>query len=170
MHTKIKDILISKDRLVVIPSNFTIKQALKTLREKNPDRTEILGIGFLIYNEQKELVGSMCLKDFIKGLAPQFLQPVGSAQVLVEDETTLSELWDSILDNQSKRFSEEPVSKYYIPIKVFAEPEDPITKAAYQMIFHDLSFLAVLEDKKRLIGAVTIFDVFRELSSLILEE
>ncbi len=169
-HKKVKDILIPKDRLLVVPATFTIKEALKTLRDKHPDKGDIQGVGFLIYGENKDLIGSLCLKEFIKGLAPQFLHPVGSAQVVLENEAALAELWDTVLDDQSKRFSEEKISRYYTPLKAFVEPEDAITKAAYLMLFHDLTFLSVLEDKKRLIGVVTIFDVFKELSSIMLTE
>ena len=166
-HKKVKDILIPKERLIVIPERFKIRQALKTLRE---GKTDIQVVGFLVLGDNNELLGSLCLKEFIKGLAPQFLQPVSSAQVVQENEANLAELWDSVLEDQSRRFSEEPVSKYYAPIKTSVEPEDVITKAAYLMLFHDLTFLPVLEQKRRLVGVVTIFDVFRELSLLIMED
>jgi len=169
-HKKVKDILIPKERLIVIPERFKIRQALKTLREGKTDKADIQVVGFLVLGDNNELLGSLCLKEFIKGLAPQFLQPVSSAQVVQENEANLAELWDSVLEDQSRRFSEEPVSKYYAPIKTSVEPEDVITKAAYLMLFHDLTFLPVLEQKRRLVGVVTIFDVFRELSLLIMED
>lgn len=167
---KVKDILIPKERLLLVPANATIKQALKILKSTNPDKGDIIGVGFIVYGKANELLGFLCLKEFIRGLAPQFLHPVGSAQVVLENESSLAELWDSIIDKQSKKFSEESIEKFYSPFKTYVQPDDLITKAAYLMLFHDSNFLIVLKDKKQFLGVVTMYDVFHELTSSVLEE
>ena len=57
-----------------------------------------------------------------------------------------------------------------VPAKYFVEPGDPVTKAAYQMIHHDLILLPVLEDKKKFVGLVRMVEVFDQISDAILKE
>jgi CBS domain-containing protein len=56
------------------------------------------------------------------------------------------------------------------PAKFFVEPGDPLTKAAYMMIHHDLILLPVLENKKKFVGLVRMIEIFDELSDAILKE
>jgi predicted transcriptional regulator len=57
-----------------------------------------------------------------------------------------------------------------VPAKFFVEPNDPITKAAYIMIFRNLGLLPVLDDKKKFVGLVRMIEIFDELSNAILKE
>jgi Mg/Co/Ni transporter MgtE len=57
-----------------------------------------------------------------------------------------------------------------VPAKHFVEPGDPLTKAAYLMLHHDLVLLPVLESKKKFVGLVRMIEVFDEISNAILKE
>jgi Mg/Co/Ni transporter MgtE len=50
------------------------------------------------------------------------------------------------------------------------EPDDPITKAAYLILHHDLILLPVLENKKKFIGVVRMTEIFDEISDAIVKE
>ena len=54
--------------------------------------------------------------------------------------------------------------------KYFVEPGDPLTKAAYLMLHHDVVLLPVLENKKKFIGLVRMIEVFDEISNALLKE
>ena len=54
--------------------------------------------------------------------------------------------------------------------KYFVEPGDPVTKAAYLMLQHDLILLPVLEDKKKFVGLVRMIEVFDAISDAVLKE
>ena len=57
-----------------------------------------------------------------------------------------------------------------VPAKYFVEPTDPITKAAYLMLHHDLILLPVLENKKKFVGVVRMIEIFDEISNAIVKE
>jgi CBS-domain-containing membrane protein len=115
-------------------------------------------------------MGTLTLKDLLKGLEPKFLRPDIKAQVAQEDEANLSFLWDSLFNSESKEMAEKPVSEVMVAAKYFVEPEDAITKAAYLMIRHDLSLLPVLEGKKKFVGLVRMTEIFDTLAGAIAQE
>jgi predicted transcriptional regulator len=115
-------------------------------------------------------MGTLTLKDILRGLEPRFLKPSEKAQVPPEDESSLSLIWDTLFDKSSKELAEKPVSEIMVPAKYYVEPNDPITKAAYFMIHHDLILLPVLENKKKFVGLVRMIEVFDEISNAILKE
>jgi Mg/Co/Ni transporter MgtE len=124
----------------------------------------------LVFDEKYNLMGTLTLKDILKGLEPRFMKPSEKAQGLKEDESALSLIWDTLFDKGSKELAEKPVSEIMMPAKHFVEPSDPLTKAAYLMLHHDLILLPVLEDKKKFVGLVRMIEVFDEISGAILKE
>jgi CBS domain-containing protein len=107
----------------------------------------------LVFDEKYNLMGTLTLKDILRGLEPRFLKASDTAQGLKEDESTLSLIWDTLFDKSSKDLAEKPVSEIMVPAKYYVEPTDPITKAAYLMIHHDLILLPVLENKKKFVDS-----------------
>jgi Mg/Co/Ni transporter MgtE len=82
----------------------------------------------------------------------------------------LSLIWDTLFTKGTKELAEKPVSEIMVPAKHFVEPNDPITKAAYLMLHHDLVLLPVLENKKKFVGLVRMIEVFDEISSAVIKE
>ncbi len=154
-----------------IPYWFSIRQAIGIIKKSILTKEKCLHpIAILVFDEKYNLVGTISLKDILRGLEPKFLKPVTKAQVHEEDESGLSVLWANLFNKESKVAAERPVSEVMAPAKVFAQPGDPITKAAYMMIHNDLILLPVLEDQKKLVGLVRIVEVFNELSAAVLEK
>ena len=87
-----------------------------------------------------------------------------------EKETELSLVWDALFTRESKELAEKQVSDIMRPARIFVEPDDPITKAAYLMLHHDLILLPVLENKKKFVGLVRMIEVFDEISNAVLKE
>ncbi len=166
-----KDVMIGIFEYPHVPYWFTISQAIRIVKvsfistKKYPDPMAIL-----VFDEKYNLMGTLTLKDILRGLEPRFLKPSEKAQVPVEDESALSLIWDTLFDKSSKEFAEKPVSEIMTPAKYFVEPTDPLTKAAYLMLHHDLILLPVLENKKKFVGLVRMIEVFDEISNAILKE
>jgi Mg/Co/Ni transporter MgtE len=166
-----KDVMIGIFEYPHVPYWFTISQAIRIVKvsfistKKYPDPMAIL-----VFDEKYNLMGTLTLKDILRGLEPQFLKPSEKAQMPAEDESALSLIWDTLFDKGSKEFTERPVSEIMTPAKYFVEPTDPLTKAAYLMLHHDLILLPVLENKKKFVGLVRMIEVFDEISNAMLKE
>lgn len=165
------DVMIGIFEYPHVPYWFSISQAIRIVKvsflstKKYPDPMAVL-----VFDEKYNLMGTLTLKDLLRGLEPKFLKPSSKAQVPEEDESSLSIIWDSLFTKESKELSEKPVSEIMTPSKYFVEPADPITKAAYLMLHHDLVLLPVLENKKKFVGIVRMVEIFDEISAIILKE
>jgi Mg/Co/Ni transporter MgtE len=166
-----KDVMVGIFEYPHVPYWFSISQAIRIIKASflsTKKYTDPMAI--LVFDEKYNLMGTLMLKDILRGLEPRFLKPSDKAQGLKEDESTLSLIWDTLFDKESKELAEKPVSEIMVPAKYFVEPTDPITKAAYLMIHHDLILLPVLENKKKFVGLVRMIEVFDEISNAILKE
>jgi len=166
-----KDVMISIFEYPHVPYWFSISQAIRIVKvsfistKKYPDPLAIL-----VFDEKYNLMGTLTMKDILRGLEPKFLKPTTKAQVPEENESHLSLIWDKLFDKDAKELAEKPVSEIMIPARYFVEPDDPITKAAYLMIHHDLVLLPVLENKKKFVGIVRMIEIFDEISNAVVKE
>ncbi len=167
----VKDLMIGIFEYPHIPYWFSLNQAVRIVKvsfistKKYPEPMAIL-----VFDEKYNLLGTLTLKDILRGLEPRFLKPSTKAQVPEEDESGLSLIWDSLFTKESKELAEKAVSEIMSPAKFFVEPDDPITKAAYLMLHHDLVLLPVLENKKKFVGLVRMIEIFDEISNAIVKE
>ncbi len=170
-NTKVvKDLMLDVFEFPHIPYWFSIRQAMGIIKKSLLSGEKCHHpMAILVFDEKYNLVGTVSLKDILRGLEPKFLKPTTKAQVHEEDESGLSLLWDTLFDRESKEAAERPVSDVMIPAKFFVKPDDPITKAAYLMVHNDLVLLPVLEDKKKFVGLVRMIEIFDELSDAILK-
>ena len=168
---KIKDIMVGIFEYPHIPYWFSIAQAVRIVKvsflssKKYPEP-----IAILVFDEKYNLMGTLSLKDILRGLEPRFLKPSTKVQVTEEDESGLSLIWDTLFTKESKELAEKAVSEIMVPARIFVEPNDPITKAAYLILHHDLILLPVLENKKKFIGVVRMTEIFDEISNAVLKE
>ena len=166
-----KDVMIGIFDYPHVPYWFSVSQAIRIVKvsflstKKYPDP-----IAVLVFDEKYNLMGTITLKDILRGIEPRFLKPSAKAQVPEEDESSLSVIWENLFEQESQELKENPVSEIMTPAKFFVEPNDPITKAAYLMIHHDLTLLPVLENKKKFIGIVRMTEVFEEISNAFIKE
>ncbi|MDI6722783.1 MAG: CBS domain-containing protein, partial [Candidatus Aenigmarchaeota archaeon] len=148
---------------------FSIRQAIGIIKKSLlSDEKCHHPMAVLVFDEKYNLLGTLTPKDILRGLEPRFLKTTTKAQVHAEDESGLSLLWDTLFNKESKEMAEKPVSEVMTPAKVFVEPDDPITKAAYLMIHNDLVLIPVLENKKKFVGLVRIIETFDEISNAVL--
>lgn len=166
----VKDIMVGIFDYPHIPYWFSISQAIRIVK------ASFIGAGkysepmaILVFDEKYNLMGTLTLKDILRGLEPKFLQPTTKAQVTEENESHLTLIWDKLFNKESKEIAEKPVSEIMMPAKYFVEPDDHITKAAYLMVHHDLILLPVLENKKKFVGLVRTVEIFDEISNTILK-
>ena len=98
-----KDVMTGIFEYPHVPYWFSISQAIRIVKvsflstKKYPDPMAVL-----VFDEKYNLMGTLTLKDILKGLEPQFLKPSGKAQVAEEDESALSLIWDTLFNKESR--------------------------------------------------------------------
>lgn len=165
-----KDVMIGIFEYPHMPYWFTIRQAVQLIKTSFFTPKKYMDpMAVLIFDEKYNLLGTLTLKDILRGMEPKFMRPTEKAQAYVGEEAELSVIWDSLFNRESKESAERPINEVMVPAKFFVEPEESITKAAYLMLRHDLVLLPVLEDKKKFIGIVRMLEVFDELTNVVLK-
>jgi Mg/Co/Ni transporter MgtE len=168
-NKKIQDIMVGIFDYPHVPYWFSISQAIKIIRvsfmgsKKSPDPMAVL-----VFDEKYNLMGTLTLRELLKGLEPRFLK--ASAHAPLAGEAELSLIWDTLFSSQSKELAEKQVGDIMTPAKIFIEPGDPVTKAAYLMLHYDQILLPVLENGRKLIGLVRFLEVFDTISGEIITE
>ncbi|MFH0789394.1 MAG: CBS domain-containing protein [Pseudomonadota bacterium] len=170
-HKVVKDLMIGIFEYPHIPYWFSIREAIGVIRVSFLEAKKYSEpLAILVFDETYSLMGTLTLRDILKGLEPRFLKPSTRAQVPEEDESNLTLIWDTFFDEESKHLAKKPVRDIMVPATVFVEPQAPITKAAYLMIRHNLILLPVLEEKKKFVGLVRMVEIFDEISNMIIKE
>jgi Mg/Co/Ni transporter MgtE len=168
-NKKIQDIMVGIFEYPHVPYWFSISQTIKIIRVSFTSSKKFASpLVVLVFDEKYNLMGTLTLRELLKGLEPRFLK--ASAQAPLAGEAELSLIWDTLFSGQSKELAEKQVSDIMTPAKMFVEPGDPVTKAAYLMLHYDRIVLPVLENGRKLIGLVRFLEVFDTISDEIITE
>ncbi len=169
---RIKDIMEDIFDYPHLPYWFSNKQAIDILKKMLPG-SEVCSYprAILIFDERYNLLGTLNIRDILRGLEPRFVESADEKMAsIMEDEDAFSGFLETLYGDASKEMLKKPVSEMMVPAKFFLEPDDPVTKAAFMMLQHNLIFLPVLEDKKKLVGIVKVVRVFDEITNVLLSE
>ncbi len=154
-----------------IPYWFPIRQAIGiTKKSLLSDEKCLRPLVILVFDEKYNLLGTVSLTDILRGLEPKLMKPASEMEGSPSDAAGSSPFWDRLFGEECGALAEKPVGEVMVQARFFAEPDDPVTKAAYLMIHHDLLILPVLEYKKKLIGVVRIVEIFDEVSRAVLKK
>jgi len=167
----VKDLMMGIFEYPHIPYWFSIREAVGMVRASFLERNKYPEpLVILVFDETYSLLGTLTLKDILRGLQPGFLKRGTKAQVPDQDESDLTLLGDTFVNKESLHLAETPVQEIMVPAKAFVGPDDSVTRAAYVMLRHDLILLPVLEEKKKFVGLVRMVEVFDEVTRQIVEE
>ncbi len=168
----VKDVMTGIFEYPHVPYWFSIGQAIRIVKvsflstKKYPDPMAIL-----VFDEKYNLMGTLTAEGYPEGAGAEVSKTEWQRpRLLKRMNQALSLIWDTLFDKGSKDLAEKPVSEIMAPAKYFVEPGDPLTKAAYLMLHHDLILLPVLEGKKKFVGLVRMIEVFDEISNALLKE
>ena len=163
---KVKDLMIPLTDYPHIPYWFTIKQAIAIVKKTT------LGLEgkleptiLLIFDEKYQLVGSLSMKDLIRGIEKKFSR----SGDWMSKEWDTPVFFEGLFTAGVKEEAEKPVSEIMSPIKETAQAEDSIIKAIYIMMEKDLILLPVL-DKGAVVGVIRLNEIFNEIAKLVLNE
>lgn len=151
-----------------IPYWFTLKQATGIIKKSMINSNKCFHpLAILVFDEKYNLMGTLTLKDILRGLEPDFMSPTSKAQGYAESVESLSIVWDSLFTEKSKSLAEKPVSDVMAPVKGCVSSDDPVTKAAYLMVHQDTMLLPVIDGGK-ITGIIRMKDVFEEIAKAVL--
>lgn len=161
----IKDIMVTIDDYPHIPGDTTLKTAIGIVRAAMVEGKSCYQPMIALVLGDNGLLGTLRMRDILKGLEPMFLTPSETVQGYSDDASALAVLWDTLFNREAKERIERPISEVMNPVRVVVDVDDPIVKAAYLMINNDLLILPVVEEGKRVVGMVRMIEVFEELTS-----
>lgn len=151
-----------------IPYWFTLKQAIGIMQKSMTETGKCFHpFAILVFDEKYNLMGTLSLKDILKGLEPKFLTPSTKAEGYTQSVESLSLVWDSLFSEKSKGLAEKPVIEVMVPIKGQVSSDSPITKAAYLMVHQDVMILPVIDNQK-IVGIIRMKEVFDEIAKVVL--
>ncbi|HOA83326.1 MAG TPA: CBS domain-containing protein [Thermodesulfovibrio thiophilus] len=165
----VKDIMLGAFEFPHIPYWFSIEQSIKVVKAsfiQTQKYSEPLAM--LVFDEKYNLLGIVTIKDILKGLEPELLKTAFKIQD--EKTTNLSICWNSLFKQESKKLLQKPVSDIMRATKNFVEPNDPVEKAAFIMIYYNLPLLPVIEENKKFVGIVRMIELFDAISEEIIKE
>lgn len=164
----VRDVMVEISDYPRIQGDITLKQAIKIIRSSMiSDEKCIKPLIALIFDGNK-LIGTLRLRDILKGLEPSFLKSPTKVQGYFEDRTELSIIWDSLFNEESEKLAARPVKAIMNPTTMAVNHNDSIIKAAHMMINNDLLVLPVLAEEKKLLGLVRMIELFDEIANRIL--
>lgn len=125
----------------------------------------------LVLNDRDQLVGVLGIRDILRGMFPDYLQPQESSRFegLAPEFPALTLVWADTCHTQCPVAAEKPVKAFMGPIPGKVGADDPITKAAYLLVTHDTSMMPVV-DGENLVGVVRMIDVFNEAAKVVLHD
>ncbi|OGQ94344.1 MAG: hypothetical protein A2521_13135 [Deltaproteobacteria bacterium RIFOXYD12_FULL_57_12] len=167
----IKDVMVDVFDFPHLPYWFTLRQAMGIVQKSLLAGERCLyPLAILVFDEKYNLLGTLGLRDIMKGLEPAFLKSTTSAQV-PDDESgeELALIWEAVFSGGSNDKADTQVGEAMVPARYFAQTDDPITKAAHLLTRHNLILLPVLDSNKKLVGVVREIEIFNELANSVLQ-
>lgn len=177
-NTVIKDIMVDVFDFPHIPYWFTIRQAVEILKRSSTGATKAdTSNTILVFDEKYNYMGMIRPKHIVIGLEPAILKKTEWTGPMTEisrdathvSEETLARIAESMFGEEARKLAQEKqVRDIMVAVNVFVAPADSPAKAAYLMSRHDVPFLAVLEDRKKLVGMVSMSAVFNWVAAVVL--
>ena len=125
----------------------------------------------LVLDETNRLLGLLGLRDILRGVFPEFLRATlpgqSRAEMVLPQYSALATLWQDTFHEHCREQMQKPVGPHVVPVAATVSPEDPVTKAAYLMVFTDASMLPVVDDGK-VVGVIRLIDVFNAATRVVL--
>lgn len=161
---KVKDLMIPLTDYPHIPYWFTIKQAIAIVKKAS------LGLEgkleptiLLIFDEKYQLMGSLSMKDLIRGIERKFSR----SGDWMSKEWDTPVFFEGLFTAGVKEEAQKTVSEIMSPVKDTIGAEDSIIKAIYIMMEKNHTLLPVI-DQKNVVGVIRLNEIFNEVSKLVL--
>lgn len=169
-YKTVKDVFSGIDAFHTVSHEARIKHAIEITKEifQETDRCYI-PIAILVLDDESHLVGTLAVKDILRGLEPKFMQAPAGFEGYQASEEYLSPVWASLFAEIEKGLAEKPIKDIMRPVDRYVGLDDPITKAAYIMHEQNRLLLPVVDGNESVVGVISIRDVFEEITRVVLD-
>jgi CBS domain-containing protein len=168
----VKEFMIDVFEYPHMPYWFTIRQAVGIMKRTVIDVQKCVHPQLiLVFDEKYNLIGTLSIRDILRGLVPGLIVPIPAADAKVnpDEKDALADVEASVYGADTKKLLEKPISEIMQPVRVSIAPEDSVAKAAFLMERRNIQVLPVLENNTKLVGIVRMIEVFREVSNILTE-
>lgn len=163
---KVSELMIPLTDYPHIPYWFTIKQAVAIVKKTGLGlEGKVEPTTLLIFDEKYQLMGSLTMKDLIRGIEKKFTR---SGEWMSKEWDT-PVFFEGLFTEGVKEEAQKPVSAIMSPVRDTVQAGDSIIKAIYTMMEKDLTLLPVV-DKGSVVGVIRLLEIFNEISKLVLGE
>lgn len=167
---QVKEVLIPLTDYPHIPYWFSVREAIAMLKTMTADPTrKVAPYLVLVFDEKYQLLGYLGIREMLQGIEPRFLKrELPHYQGVEPPNLTLAELWKDLFKRRCKEEAKKPVKEVMAPIRATVQATDPMVKAAYLMLQTDSWIIPVMEGNK-VVGIARLVDIFRELTTEVLD-
>lgn len=155
----VRDIMVDVFEYPHVPYWFTVRQVAGILKKSISGGNHLHPQMCLIFDEKYNLMGHIELRDILNGAGQAASAGKKGLKGTFSDNSASGPL---------ATLAEQPSGSLMVPAKLFADPEDTVATAAEVMIENNLSFIPVLENKKKLVGIIRSAEIFDYLSAAYL--
>ncbi len=168
---EVKDLLIPLAEYPHIREDSALRDAFEAIEHGLATGKRFRHV--LVLDEADRLVGVLGLRDILRGVFPDFLRATlpgeSRGQIILPQYPALASLWQDTFHTQCREQAHKPVRPHVVPVAATVAPTDPVTKAAYLMVFVDSSMLPVVEGNQ-VLGVIRMVDVFNAATKVVLHD
>lgn len=113
----------------------------------------------LVFDEFYRLMGVLHQREILRGIQPRF-EEISTEGASIQ--------WEDLITSASPKQFKKPIKDFMSPVVIIADIEDHILKVAHLIVKHNIGLLPVKESEK-VVGAVTMHDIFQEITGFILK-
>jgi len=163
---KVGELMIPLTDYPHIPYWFTIKQAVAIVKKSALGlEGKLEPTTLLIFDEKYQLMGSLTMKDLIRGIEKKFVRSNG----FMSKEWDTPVFFEGLFTEGVNEEAQKAVSEIMSPVKDTVQAGESIIKAIYIMMEQDQNLLPVL-DQGTVVGVIRLNEIFNELAKLVLGE
>ena len=155
---QVREIMIDVFEFPHVPYWFTLRQVSGILKKSIHGGKCLRPPAALVFDEKYNLLGHLDIQDILQNIGNVTLAGEKKRQNIFASS-------DAEITHLLSELSEKPVSSFLHQSRLFADPEDLVSKTAEVMLGNSLQLLPVLENQKKLVGIVRSIEIFEYLSA-----
>jgi DNA-binding response OmpR family regulator len=170
---KVRDIMTEIDNYSTVTVNDTVRQAVLKLMTSLTDVASSSRIresghrSILVFDQQKNFVGILSMKDLIKAIRPSYLnRPQSTMAESVRFSHVFTGGWDGLFSIQLKALADKKVGELVLEAPPMIDENANLMEVA-ELLFKTQKTRLIVRSGKKVIGILREQDLFFEIVNII---